>query len=182
MNKTLPEVADAAVEIVPYDKEWPAMFEAERSSLQAALAAWLTGDIEHVGSTAVPGLMAKPIIDIMAPVAELKTSIAAIEAVKILGYVYHPYKSEVMHWFCKPSPHFRTHHLHLVPRDSSLWKERLIFRDALRQNRALSAEYAALKLRLSQKFRLDREAYTAAKEPFIASVLSQFSGSGQGAI
>lgn len=179
MNKTLADgnVAEAAVEIVTYDDEWPAMFEAERSLLQEVLSVWLTGEIEHIGSTAVPGLMAKPVIDIMAPVAELTTSLEAIEALKNLGYVYHPYKSEVMHWFCKPSPHFRTHHLHLVPRDSSLWKERLIFRDALRQDEKLSSEYAALKLDLSHLFRLDREAYTTAKKPFIARVLLQFSGS-----
>jgi len=147
------------------------MFETERALLQAVLSVWLTGDIEHIGSTAVPEVVAKPIINIMAPVADLTTSVEAIEAVKNLGYVYYPYKSAVMHWFCKPSPHFRTHHLHIVPHDSLLWKERLIFRDALRHTQKLFAEYAALKLHLSHLFRRDRDAYTAAKEPFIARVL-----------
>ena len=177
MKKTLADVnvGEAEVEIVTYDEGRPAMFETERALLQAALSVWLTGDIEHIGSTAVPGLVAKPVIDIMAPVADLTTSVEAIEAVKNLGYVYYPYKSAVMHWFCKPSPHFRTHHLHLVPHGSSLWKERLIFRDALRHDEKIFAEYAALKLHLSHLFSRDRDAYTSAKGPFIARALLQFS-------
>ncbi|MFT4190248.1 MAG: GrpB family protein, partial [Comamonas sp.] len=78
------------------------------------LAAWLIGPPEHIGSTAVPGLAAKPVIDIMAPVRSLAHSEAAIAAAAQIGYVHFPYKPERMHWFCKPSPDFRTHHLHLV--------------------------------------------------------------------
>lgn len=163
------------VEIVGYDASWPAKFETERSLLEEVLAPWLTGAIEHIGSTAVPGLPAKPVIDIMAPVHTLEASRPAIEAAASAGYVYYPYKPEVMHWFCKPSPHLRTHHLHLVPFASPLWEQRLRFRDALRQNPALAAEYAALKLRLAQQFRLDREAYTEAKTPFVHRVLSEVS-------
>ena len=90
-----------------------------------------------------------------------------------IGYQYYPYKADVMHWFCKPSPAFRTHHMHLVPRDSSLWRERLAFRDALRGSPELSAEYAALKRELAARFRHDREAYTEAKSSFIQRVLPQ---------
>ena len=168
----------APVEVVPYDESWPAKFEAERSLLEAALAPWLAGAIEHIGSTAVALLPAKPIIDIMAPVRTLEASRSAIEAASNAGYVYYPYKADVMHWFCKPSPYLRTHHLHLVPFASPLWEQRLRFRDALRQNPALAAEYAELKLRLAQQFRLDREAYTEAKAPFIQRVLSEVSADG----
>ena len=85
------------------------MFEAERARLQELLAPWLAdAPIEHVGSTAVPGLAAKPIIDIMAPVRGLAESRDAIEALKALDYMYAPYRSRVMHWFCKPSPRKRT--------------------------------------------------------------------------
>ena len=112
---------DAAVEIVAYDESWPAKFEAERSLLEIVLAPWLAGSIEHIGSTAVALLPAKPVIDIMAPVHTLDASRSAIEAATDAGYAYYPYQAEVMHWFCKPSPHIRTHHLHLVPvRKSSL--------------------------------------------------------------
>ena len=96
----------------------------------------------------------------MAPVKTLEASRPAIDAAPSAGYVYYPYKAEVMHWFCKPSPHFRTHHLHLVPFGSALWYQRLAFRDALRQSATLAAAYADLKLRLAAEFRLDREAYT----------------------
>jgi GrpB-like predicted nucleotidyltransferase (UPF0157 family) len=72
-----------------------------------------------------------------------------------------------MHWFCKPSPEHRTHHLHLVPLGSALWHDRLAFRDALRANPQLAAEYEALKRRLARDFRLDREAYTEDKTQFV---------------
>ena len=98
---------DAPIEIAVYDDSWPLKFEIERSLLEVALAPWLVGTIEHIGSTAVANLPAKPVIDIMAPVRSLQVSRPAIEAAAALGYVYYPYKSEVMHWFCKPSPAHR---------------------------------------------------------------------------
>ena len=83
-----------------------------------------------------------------------------------------------MHWFCKPSPQSRTHHLHLVPYGSALWMQRLRFRDALRADPALAAEYAALKCELARRFRHDREAYTEAKTPFVERVLSMTRNAG----
>ncbi len=162
---------EAAIEIVAYDPGWPAMFEVERLRLQEVLAPWLAAGIEHIGSTAVPMLPAKPVIDIMAPVHTLQASRDAIEALGRAGYLYCPYKPDLMHWFCKPGPTKRTHHLHLVPIGSSLWRERLAFRDALRSSPKLANDYAALKTRLAAQFRLDREAYTDAKTPFVQMVL-----------
>lgn len=162
---------EAPIEVVPYDPSWPSKFEAERAHLEGVLAKWLVGDIEHIGSTAVPGLSAKPVIDIMAPVQTLEASRPAIEAVVRAGYVHYPYRAEVMHWFCKPAPEKRTHHLHLVPIGSLLWLERLAFRDALRNSATLAAEYADLKVRLAARFRNNREAYTEAKTPFVNHVL-----------
>ncbi len=160
------------IELTPYDPAWQSKFEAERLALVAVLAPWLAGSIEHIGSTAIPGLCAKPVIDIMAPVHSLEASRSAIEAASQAGYVYFPYKSDVMHWFCKPSPEFRTHHLHMVPIGSQLWNDRLAFRDALRGNPTLAAEYATLKTGLAVEFREDREAYTDAKTPFVNRVLT----------
>ena len=88
------------------------------------------------------------------------------------GYLYYPYKPEVMHWFCKPSPEVRTHHLHLVPADSALWAERLAFRDALRRSASLRGEYAELKSRLALQYPEDREAYTEGKTDFVRRVLA----------
>jgi GrpB-like predicted nucleotidyltransferase (UPF0157 family) len=161
------------IEIVPYNPEWPALFEAEKSVLQAALSPWLVGDIEHIGSTAVAGLSAKPVIDIMVPVRSLLESSAAIPAAMAEGYVHHTYRSDVMHWFCKPSPLVRTHHMHLVPMGSTLWVERLAFRDALRADAAVAKEYSELKGRLAKIHEPDREAYTLAKGPFISKVLAR---------
>ncbi len=161
----------APVRVVPYDASWPAEFERERRDLAALLAPWLVGPIEHVGSTAVPGLAAKPVIDIMAGVRDLDSSRPVIDVMPRLGYCYWPYREEVMHWFCKPSDAFRTHHLHVVPFRSQLWRDRLAFRDYLRVHRPVAEEYASLKRRLAKRFELDREAYTDAKLPFVNRVL-----------
>jgi len=136
------------------------------------LAPWLAGPIEHIGSTAVPGLVAKPVIDIMAAVESLDASRPALAAVAALHYVYFPYRAEIMHWLCKPSDEVRTHHLHLVPYGSALWRERLTFRDRLRADPRVAAEYAALKLSLAAKYEFDREAYTNAKESFVRRILA----------
>ena len=169
----LPHESEAPILLVDYDPAWPAAFEKERERLAEVLREWLTGTIEHIGSTAVPGLRAKPVLDIMAGLGSLTASRPAIQAVSSLGYVHFPYRAEVMHWFCKPSPADRTHHLHLVPFGSPLWNERLQFRDALRSDPALAAAYAGLKGRLADRHRNDREAYTEAKSAFIARALAR---------
>lgn len=171
-------VDDAPIEIVEYDPRWVEAFQLERQVLSDALAPWLVGIPEHIGSTAVPGLAAKPIIDIMAPVRSLEGSRAAVAAAAGAGYVYFPYRAEVMHWFCKPSPSVRTHHLHLVPMGSDLWNERLAFRDALRIDEDLRTEYRSLKLALAARYRHDRDGYTDAKAPFIHRVLERAAAGG----
>jgi GrpB-like predicted nucleotidyltransferase (UPF0157 family) len=163
---------EALVEIVPYDPAWPARFAQERALLEQVLGPLLAGPIEHIGSTAIPGMLGKPIIDIMVAVADLEPARPAIAAAELAGYVHYPYRADVMHWFCKPSAAQRTHHLHLVPHASQLWHDRLAFRDRLRADRTLAAEYASLKTALARRFCHDREAYTDAKGPFVARVLA----------
>lgn len=162
---------EAEIRIAPYDPSWPARFEEERAVLARVIDRWVVGPIEHFGSTAVPGLDAKPVIDIMAPVESLDASRVALPVLEKAGYCYAAYRTDVMHWFCKPSPAFRTHHLHVVPFGSQLWIERLAFRDYLRAHRQIASEYAQLKKQLAEQYRLDREAYTDAKSPFIDRVL-----------
>lgn len=162
--------AEAPIELVPYDAAWPARFEEECAQLRRMLTPWLAGPIEHMGSTAIPGLAAKPVIDILAAVDSLEGSRPAIAVATRLGYCYFPYQAELKHWFCKPSPAFRTHHLHLVPMGSPQWIRPIAFRDYLRAHPDIAAEYEALKRRLASEFRLDREAYTNAKGPFIDAV------------
>ncbi len=163
----------APVFIVAYDASWPTRFAEERAALAGVLSPWLAGPIEHIGSTAVPGLVAEPVIDIMAAVASLDASRPALAAVAALHYVYFPYREEIMHWLCKPSDEVRTHHLHLVPVGSALWHERLRFRDRLRSDARVAAEYAALKLELAARYEFDREAYTNAKESFVRRILAE---------
>jgi GrpB-like predicted nucleotidyltransferase (UPF0157 family) len=164
------------VSLVPYDPEWPRRFEDERARLASVLDPWLAGPIEHIGSTAIAGLTAKPIIDIMAGVRDLPSSLDACVPLGALEYQYFPYRADVMHWFCKPSPVWRTHHLHLVPVTSPLWAERLAFRDHLRRSASARAEYAALKLALAARHPFDREAYTDAKGPFVGRIVARALG------
>jgi len=174
-------MTDARIEIVEYNPQWAVEFLRELQALAQVLAPWLVGLPEHIGSTAVPGLAAKPVIDIMVPVESLEESIGCIEAAKRIAYVYFPYKPDLMHWFCKPSPEYRTHHLHVVPANSRLWFERLAFRNALRSSEVLRAEYQGLKFQLAAQHRGDREAYTEAKSPFIQRVVHSELGAGESA-
>lgn len=157
--------------LVPYDPEWPAMFGREQIALQGVLRPWLVGPIEHIGSTSVEGLSAKPIIDIMAGVESLESSVPALEALSELSYCYFLYKAGEMHWLCKPSDFARTHHLHLVPFESPVWRARLAFRDHLRRDPVAAHRYLTLKRDLADRFREDREAYTEGKSDFIESML-----------
>jgi GrpB-like predicted nucleotidyltransferase (UPF0157 family) len=159
-----------SIAIVPYDPAWVARFEEEAAVLYRELAPWLVGPVEHIGSTAVPGLAAKPVIDIMAGVRTLDASRAAIAVAADLGYCYWPYQADLEHWFCKPSPAYRTHHLHLIPYGSSQWSRAIAFRDHLRSHDETAREYEALKRRLALEHALDREAYTEAKRPFIERI------------
>ena len=160
----------APVEIVDYDPAWPARFNEESESLRRVLMSWLAGPIEHIGSTAVPGLAAKPVIDIMAGVETLEGSRDAIAAAATLGYCYFPYQASIRHWMCKPSDAFRTHHLHLVPVISPQWIRPIAFRNYLREHGEVAAEYEKLKRVLALRFKFDREAYTEAKASFIAAI------------
>jgi len=163
----------AEVHVVEYDPAWPQLFEEERARLEPILAPWLAGDIHHVGSTSVPGLAAKPVIDILAGVRSLEESRGAIEPLQALSYCWAPYKEDVMNWFCKPSPTHRTHHLHLVVEGSETWREELLFRDTLRAQPETARAYEALKRDLAARFRQDREAYTQAKTDFVLGVLAR---------
>lgn len=163
----------ATIEVAEYNPHWPEMFQLEKALLEKIAGNWLFGEIEHVGSTSVPGLAAKPIIDIMFGVKSLHASLPAIDVLQKHGYSYAPYKTDVMHWFCKPSESYRTHHLHLVPYNSSLWLERINFREALRSSENLSSEYASLKRELALRYTNDREAYTNQKWPFIKRALER---------
>lgn len=165
-------LVDEPIRVVPYDLSWPALFAEEQAALETAIGAWASGGIHHVGSTAVPGLDAKPIVDILVGVESLEGSRACFEPLAALEYQYAPYLPGEMHWFCKPSPGRRTHHLHLVPTGSRRYLDELTFRDRLRADPVKTREYASLKRDLAARFASDREAYTDAKGDFIRATLA----------
>ncbi len=163
------------VELVAYDPDWPRQFAVEADRLRAVLDPALVIGIEHFGSTAVPGLIAKPIIDILIAVHSLARAKAeAIEPILGLGYVYwadNP-KPDRM-FFVKGMPPYgarRTHHVHITEPDGEMWRRRLPFRDYLRAHPDEAARYAALKRDLAQRHATDREAYTDAKTDYVAAV------------
>jgi GrpB-like predicted nucleotidyltransferase (UPF0157 family) len=160
------------VVVEPYDPDWPRRFEDERARLADVLSPWLAGGIHHIGSTAVPGLAAKPIVDMMAGVRDLEEARGAYEPLAALGYVHEPHRPGIAHHFAKHAADGRTTHgLHLTEPGSDLWRERLAFRDALRSDRELAAEYEALKLSLAGA---QVDDYTGSKRPFVAEVLARY--------
>lgn len=168
-----PRIKDMPVEIVDHDPNWPSLFEEERRVLQQVLSPWLDGGIHHVGSTAVEGLAAKPVIDIMAGVADLDAAREAVPALEGVGYLFwewdpHPWRL----WFLKPEPAHRTHHLHLVQPDHPEFQAKLAFRNRLRKDAAVRDRYEHLKRQLASRHPQDRDAYTDGKTEFVLSVLA----------
>ena len=165
---------DAPILVAEYDPEWPRRFESERRLLERVLAPWLEGGVHHVGSTAVPGLAAKPILDMVAGVRDLDEARAAFEPLREQSYLHAPHRSGVAHHFSKPSLRSSevTHGLHLTEPGSDLWRERLVFRDVLRDDPGLAAEYQALKLRLAREHGRDERAYVDGKRAFVGRVLA----------
>jgi GrpB-like predicted nucleotidyltransferase (UPF0157 family) len=158
--------------VVPYAREWPRLFEAERARLEGVLAPWLAQGIHHVGSTSVPDLAAKPIIDMIAGVQSLEEARAAFEPLSTLGYQHREHRPEAhCFWKARTGHAHGAHHLQLTEPESDIWRERLAFRNALRADPALRAEYELWKLRhLSMS---EPGMYTADKFPFVARVLAE---------
>jgi GrpB-like predicted nucleotidyltransferase (UPF0157 family) len=177
MNKNLEQRIEDAVreeiEIVPYDQRWPQLFEDEAAYLRKKLPAPLIERIEHFGSTAVPGLPAKPIIDILVQVESLdriQTMVVPLLEAEGYEFFWRTDTEPAYGWFIKRNAEGkRTHHIHMVEAESKLW-ERLYFRDYLREFSAEARHYAELKQSLAAKYPRDRIAYTAAKSAMVESI------------
>jgi GrpB-like predicted nucleotidyltransferase (UPF0157 family) len=167
-------VSQEPVAIAEYSTHWPAQFEAEAGVINSAFGSTKI-KLEHIGSTAVPGLAAKPIIDILLgadSLAEIENHITHLEAV---GYRYVPAFEKQLpdrRYFVKANGGAPQFHLHAVACGSTFWRDHLRFRDALRHQPALREQYLELKRQLASSFRLDRDAYANAKAPFIEGVLN----------
>jgi GrpB-like predicted nucleotidyltransferase (UPF0157 family) len=168
-------VVDAALQVSEYDATWPQKFVEQHDRLAISLQPWLHGSVEHVGSTAVPGLAAKPVVDIAVPVNSLTDAHDARAGLEQDGWRYwsaDPNGSWRL-WFLRPRPEARTHHLYLIQHDDPHLHELLAFRDQLRADDDLRRRYADLKEVLARAHRHDRDAYTAAKTDFVAKALGQ---------
>ena len=173
-EESLNRAINEQVAIFPYDKAWPLLFEQERDRLLRLFP----GDflaIEHIGSTAVPGLSAKPIIDILAGVDAIPRADALMKPLCQAKYTTSMEFNDSLagrRWLMRWADGRRTHHLHLVVYGSKEWQQRLAFRDRLRANAEVALQYEQHKRKWAAEFRSDREAYTAAKGDFIQETLS----------
>lgn len=162
------------IKIEPANPLWPRLFKEEKARLLAALGSRFVA-IEHFGSTAVPALDAKPIIDMLGGVRSMAEADALLEPLCALGWDTSPEFNATLpdrRFLLRWPNGVRTHHLHLVVYGAAAWQERLQFRDRLRANPGLAQLYQQLKYELADKYRNDREAYTAAKSEFVARVIS----------
>jgi GrpB-like predicted nucleotidyltransferase (UPF0157 family) len=160
--------------IKEYDPKWLELFEVESAVLMDAIGHYVA-DIQHIGSTAVPGLAAKPVIDILIGLRRLLDAQDCILPIEGMEYEYFPeFENEFpeRRYFRKSSNGKRTHQIHLVEINTDFWKRHLAFRDYLRSHPEIANEYATLKKELAKQFENDREGYTNAKSNFIENVLA----------
>ncbi|MCW2776536.1 MAG: hypothetical protein JWN17_261 [Frankiales bacterium] len=162
-----------AVTLVEHSSEWALLLQREAALLSDALAPWLAGRVEHIGSTAVPGLTSKPVVDMPAPVLALHDAGGSIPALEAFVYRHEDHRRHEALWFHKQDGddyQRRTHQLHLTERTSALWRERLTFRDPLLQDPVLRDQYEAVKRTAAAQ--ADSLAdYNHGKREFIANVL-----------
>jgi len=178
LEERIKKAVEEEITVVPYNPDWPRMFELEKNHLFSCLPHDLVRRIEHFGSTSVPYLPAKPIIDILAEVASLEeTKKTIVPILTAQGYEYFwrptwgddvpPYYA----WFIKRDAQGRrTHHIHMVEHDFEHW-ERLLFRDYLIEHPDRAKEYEMIKIRCARDFPNDRVAYTRAKTEFIVNIM-----------
>ncbi|MDX8055261.1 GrpB family protein [Lentzea sp. BCCO 10_0798] len=177
MSEKVPAWAFERAELRPYDPRWADHARAEGVRLTELLAPWLVDGIEHVGSTAVPELAAKPVIDLMASVSDLDTVVEQASAsLAAHGWAYVPPELDNRPWrrfYVKPDQtgQRREAHLHLIQAGHQRWTDQIRFRDALRNDTTLAQAYEDLKRQLAAQSGHDREAYTKGKAEFVAKAL-----------
>ena len=163
------------IDILPYDPQWPLAFEAEAARLRVALGA-IALRIDHNGSTAVPGLAAKPVIDIQISVAALQPMASYRDRLTAAGYVHVPHADDAFcPFFHRPAEWPHTHHVHVVQAGGLEERRTLAFRDYLREHADAAREYEALKRTIAGRLSADaasREAYASAKTDFVERIVA----------
>jgi len=184
-EQRIQRVLQDEVTIVSYDARWPELFRREKEHLLSCLPSDLIRRIEHFGSTAVPGLSAKPIVDMLVEVSDLgATQERIVPSLELQGYNYfwRPTHGDdgppFYAWFIKRHPNtgIRTHHIHMVESNFTEHWDRLLFRDYLIERPEVAREYESLKLRLAADYPKDRIAYTRGKTQFITRVMADAKG------
>jgi GrpB-like predicted nucleotidyltransferase (UPF0157 family) len=163
------------ITLVDYDPGWVEAYENEERQIQN-IAGEHIEEIEHIGSTSIPGLAAKPIIDIMAGVETLEDADRCIEPLQTLGWIYaSEFEESIPHrrYFRKTNAENHTHHLHMVEITSEWWDRHILFRDYLREHPDVAREYKDLKRELAERHRWDVDEYAGAKTDFIRTVEEQ---------
>ena len=157
----------------PYRDEWPLLFESEKKIIEAVVGDHVS-DIQHVGSTAIVGMPAKPILDIAITEEDFEKARVCIDPLVALGYTFRGENGiPRRHYFQKGEP--CTHHVHMVEKTSDEWAKLIRFRDLLRADRSTAADYRRLKLDLWERLPGDRKAYQASKAAFIEEVIRRAS-------
>jgi GrpB-like predicted nucleotidyltransferase (UPF0157 family) len=172
-SESLERAIHEEVTLVPYDPRWPSLFEAEHKRIVRLFPTQFL-DIQHFGSTAVPGMLAKPIIDLLAGVESMAVADSLVEPLINSGYTTSAEFNATLidrRWFMRWANGRRTHHLHIVVFGADEWRRRLRFRDMLRSDAEFAHRYAVLKKELATQHGVDREAYTRAKSEFVLSVV-----------
>lgn len=176
-TESLNRAIEEEVALFPYDSAWPARFKQERARLFDLFPDQFLA-IEHIGSTAVPGLSAKPIIDILAGVDSISRADGLLESLCRESYATSmEYNASLVgrRWLMRFANGHRTHHLHLMVYGGEEWNRRLAFRNRLRDSAELAQQYEMNKRQWAAVFKTDREAYTAAKGDFIKQALKNAS-------
>lgn len=165
------------VKLIPYNPKWKKLFEKEKQLFENTFGDVIIA-IEHIGSTAIPGIPAKPIIDINIGVKSLEIARTMKKQFENIGYVYRPFIPghsmeglKFQELYVKGSEKRRTHHAHATVYGNEYWKNNLLFRDYLRQNPARAQQYGELKKKLAEKYSYSRGTYTKNKEQFINETL-----------
>ncbi len=157
------------VRLYPYDSQWSKEFEKEKAEIQNTVGGHILS-IDHIGSTAIPGLCAKPILDILIGLDDFEHGFHCVSGLEELGYTFRGENGiPGRHYFRKGSP--RTHHLHMFARNSQEWQQHILFRDYLRAHAAQRDSYAELKTALAKRYPENREQYLEGKAAFIQNII-----------
>ncbi len=162
------------VKLLPFNRNWAKSFEREKKYLVSKLKD-LVIDIQHIGSTSIPGMTAKPIVDIAIGVKTMEGSKKYIKILENVGYKFiNNFGNLNTHlFFVKGEESNRTHYIHLIKHQGKIWEHYIFFRDHLSKNKSAAKKYVSLKQKLAAQFADNRKLYTAAKGSFIKSIFAK---------